>query len=331
MRFPWVRCQACSSPQVEMQRMLTLFERLNANGMAIAPPIQGIMLLNTLLSKWDRIGMIYLQGQNVLANVTFAAVRDAIMADFEQTSRPSTLAVQKISVVKHKGKSPQFMEQSSTKSPVPPKASGSAPSGDAPKKKRRGGKKAKAHAIVSSALVPDSVLKRMQESHHVVPTMAAPAPAPQRPFTVVGGPSRAPINVPATVASFNSSSVSYQKVNAIPAQAFTGQPSQPGPHALTRIQGNAWQRSGLTPEGEQQIAAPNPVTNPTPAEMQEAKRRAKAIREQAKAANQAAEAESLARRLACSSIVENAVASSSKVTVEDQPVIRLKMKLMVYM
>jgi gag-polypeptide of LTR copia-type len=208
-----IKIWGSQNPQVEMQWMLTLFERLNANGMAIAPPIQGMMLLNALPSKWDGIGMIYLQGQNVLANVTFAVVRDAIMAEFERTSHPSTLTVQKISAVKHKGKSPQFTEQSSTKSPVLPKASGSASSGDAPKKKRRGGKKAKAHAIVSSALVPDSVLKRMQESHHVVPTIAAPAPAPQRLIIVVGGPSRAPKNVPATVASFNSSSVSYWKVN----------------------------------------------------------------------------------------------------------------------
>jgi hypothetical protein len=32
--------------------------------------------------------MVYLQRQNVLANVTFASVRDAIMAEFEQTSPP---------------------------------------------------------------------------------------------------------------------------------------------------------------------------------------------------------------------------------------------------
>jgi hypothetical protein len=66
--------------------------------------------------------MIYLQGQNVLANVTFAAVRDAIMAEFERTSRPSSLAVQKIST---------RTNQSSA-----PKASGDAPQG-APNKKKK--------------------------------------------------------------------------------------------------------------------------------------------------------------------------------------------------
>jgi hypothetical protein len=68
------------NPQVEMQWLLTLFERLHANGMAISDPIQGMMLLNALPPKWDNISMVYLQGQNVLANVTFTAVRNAIMA-----------------------------------------------------------------------------------------------------------------------------------------------------------------------------------------------------------------------------------------------------------
>jgi hypothetical protein len=149
------------------------------------------MLLNALSTKWDGISMIYLQGHSVLANVTFAAVRDAIMAEYEQTSRPSSLAVQKISAVKRKGKSPQFKEQ--TKSNPAPKASGDAPSGDAPKKKRRGSQKGKGkvHAIVSSALVPPSVSNPMQEIHHVAPIVAAPTLAPRLQI-VVGGPSCAP-------------------------------------------------------------------------------------------------------------------------------------------
>jgi hypothetical protein len=46
------------NPQVEMQWLLTLFERLHANGMAISDPIQGMMLLNALhrsgmASQWS--------------------------------------------------------------------------------------------------------------------------------------------------------------------------------------------------------------------------------------------------------------------------------------
>jgi hypothetical protein len=119
-----------------MQRLLTLFERLRANSMAISDPIQDMMLLNALLPKWDGVSMVYLQGQNVLANVTFTSVRDAIMAEFEQTSHPSSLAVQKISAVKRKGKSPTFKEQTSTNKSSAPKAFGDAPHG-APEKKKR--------------------------------------------------------------------------------------------------------------------------------------------------------------------------------------------------
>jgi gag-polypeptide of LTR copia-type len=99
------------NPQAEMQRLLTLFERLCANGMAISDTIQRMMLLNALPPKWDGVSMVYLQRQNVLANVTFASVRDAIMAEFELTSCPSSLAIQKISAVKRKGNSPTFKEQ----------------------------------------------------------------------------------------------------------------------------------------------------------------------------------------------------------------------------
>jgi hypothetical protein len=154
-----VKTSGGQNPQVEMQRLLTLFEGLGANSMAISDPIQGMMLLNAFPPKWDRVLMVYLQGQNVLANITFALVRDAIMAEFEQTSCPSSLAIQKISVVKRKGKSPTFKEQTRTNQLSAPKASGDAPQRAPDKKKRRGGKKAKVHAIVSSALIPESVAK----------------------------------------------------------------------------------------------------------------------------------------------------------------------------
>ena len=232
-----VKISGGQNPQVEMQQMLTLFERLCANSMAVSDPIQGMMLLNALPAKWDNIAMVYLWGQNVLANVTFAAVRDAIMVEYEWTSHPSTLAVQKISAVKHKGKSPQFREQICTNQSFAPKASGDAPSGDAPKKKRWGGQKGKGkvHAIVSSALVPKSVTKCLQETHHVAPSQAAPALAPIVSSTVVGGPSCAPVSIPTTVVSFNSSGVSHWKVEPPKvAQAFTGFTGRPSPNTYAK-------------------------------------------------------------------------------------------------
>ena len=131
----------------------------------------------------------------MLATTTFLGVRDTIMAEFERSTCPSTLAAHRISAVKHKGKSPTYSEQTSSKS-APPKASGDAPSGAPKKKTRRGGKgedKAKVHAIVSSALVPPSVTKHLQEIHHAVAPVAALISAPVIASTVVGGPSRAPV------------------------------------------------------------------------------------------------------------------------------------------
>ena len=222
--------------QVEMQRMLTLFEHLPANGMQLSDPIQGMILLSTLPQKWDGISMVYLQGQQALANITFAAVRDAIMAEFEWTSHPSTLMVQKLSAIKRKGKSPNFTEQlrSTNKPPASSKALGSVPGEAAPKKKRRRGKKVKVHTIVSSALIPELVAKCIQESHHVVPSMAAPTPT-YTSGTVVGGPSHAPANIPTIIASFNSSDIPYQKVEPVKmAQAFTGFTGQPSPNTYAK-------------------------------------------------------------------------------------------------
>ena len=85
------------------------------------------------------MAQIYSQSNQTLATTTFLGVRDTIMAKFECTMRPSTLAMHKISAVKCKGKSPTYSEQTKTKS-APSKASGDAPSGTPKKKTRRGGK-----------------------------------------------------------------------------------------------------------------------------------------------------------------------------------------------
>ena len=149
--------------------------------------------------------------------------------------RPSTLAMHKISPVKCKGKSPTYSEQTSSKS-TPPKASGDAPSGTPKKKTRRGGKgKAKVHTIVSSALVPQSVTKCLQETHQVVAPVAAPVSAPIMASMTVGGPSCAPVQVPTTVMSFKPSGVTYTKTEAPKnVQAFSGFTGQEGPHTMRK-------------------------------------------------------------------------------------------------
>ena len=127
--------------------------------------VWGIILLNAIPKEWLMVAQIYSQSNQMLATTTFLGVRDAIMAEFEHTTCPSTLAMHKISAVKCKGKSPTYSKQTKTKS-APPKASSDAPSGTSKKKTRRGGKgKSKVHAIVSRALVLPSVTNRLQETH----------------------------------------------------------------------------------------------------------------------------------------------------------------------
>ena len=181
------------NPHPDMERMNMLFECLAANGVDFDDTVWGIILLNMILKEWSMVAQIYSQSNQTLATTTFLGVRDAIMAESEHAMCPSTLAMHKISSVKHKGKSPTYSEQTKTKS-APPKASGDVPSGTPKKKTRRGGKgKAKVHAIVSSALVPPSVTKRLQETHHAAAPVAALISAPVMASTVVGGPSHAPV------------------------------------------------------------------------------------------------------------------------------------------
>ena len=184
---------ATHNPHPNMERMNMLFEQLNTNSMAFSDTQQGLILLNTIPKEWETVAQIYSQSNQTLATITFLGVRDTIMAEYEHTSHPSTIAMHKISAVKCKGKSPTYTKQTHSKS-APPKASSDAPSGAPKKKTRRGGKgKAKVHAIVSSALVPPSVTKHLQETHHAAPPVAAPLSASAVASTWVGGPSCAPV------------------------------------------------------------------------------------------------------------------------------------------
>ena len=65
--------------------------------------------------------------------------------------------------------------------------------------------------------------------------MTAPVSAPIMASTTVGGPSRAPVRVPMTVASFKPSGVTYTKTEAPKsAQAFSGFMGQEGPHTMRK-------------------------------------------------------------------------------------------------
>ena len=210
-----MKLSSTHNPHPDMEKMNMLFERLTVNRVDLNDAVQGIILRNAIPKEWSMVAQIYSQSNQTLATTTFLGVRDAIMAKFERSMRPSTHAMHMISAVKCKGKSPTYSEQTKTKS-APPKASSDAPSGAPKKKTRRGGKgkTAKVRTILSSALVPPSVTNRLQETHWVVAPVAAPVSALIVASTTVGGPSCAPVQVPMTIASFKPSGVTYTKTEA---------------------------------------------------------------------------------------------------------------------
>jgi hypothetical protein len=188
------------NPEIRIQKIWTILERLRTNRCVLSNYLQGMLLLKAIPKEWDTIAQLYCNGMQ-MANVTFDGVWDAIMAEFEQTACPSQLAHQaeKISAVKRKGQSPHFNEQKKNNSAPPPASE--APQGESSKKRtRKGGKREKAckakaaHNIVSSAFVPNTVLNCMQETHYmeagpstlrVEEVVEQPAPTPA---TIIGRP-----------------------------------------------------------------------------------------------------------------------------------------------
>ena len=220
--------------------MNIIIERLTANGVTFSDPVWGMQLLDVLPQKWDNVSMVYLQGKSQLSQVTFAGVSDAIMAEFERTSCPSTMVYNKISAVKQKGTSPTFTQkmQSQSNDKGKSKALGE-PLGAPQKKNRHGGKgkgKAWAHEIVSSALIPHDITKCLQESHYVAVKPPAPAPQPFLSGTIIGGPSRAPAGASCQVASFNSSSITYCQIKPKNGLSFSGFNGTRSPHSLTKVE-----------------------------------------------------------------------------------------------
>jgi hypothetical protein len=171
-----IRLMTGENTDVRIQKIWTIFERLQMNGCVTSDYQQGVLLSKAIPKEWDMITQIYCNGMQ-MANITFDGVRDAIMAEWKRTARPTQLQAahnaDKISAVKRKGQSPHFKEQRKLYSA--PRPALEAPQDESSRNRtRKGGKQEKAckvraaHNIVSSAFVPVMVLNRMQESHYVV-------------------------------------------------------------------------------------------------------------------------------------------------------------------
>ena len=118
--------------------------------------------------------------------------------------------------------------------------------------------------IVSSAFVPTPVLNRMQESHHQALTSrieevpVEPTPAPG--YTMVGGPSRAPIRsaAPVQVATFKPTAISYAKVTSLPMQSMSGSSSKPAPFNMGKER-ELLKKAGIQPTAQHLKMALKPL------------------------------------------------------------------------
>ena len=137
------------NPQVEIQHIWTLLERIHTTGMNLNNYLQVMLLLSAIPKEWNHIASMYCKDMT-RARASFDGVCTAIMAEYEWIACPSQLAhhAEKLSAVKQKGKSPQFKEQRCHSAPKP-SAADNAPSGSSSKKQRRGGKREKARRPTS--------------------------------------------------------------------------------------------------------------------------------------------------------------------------------------
>ena len=181
-----------------------------------------MLLLGALPSKWDHVAAIYLQGKTTHTDINYTEVRNAIIAEFNQTGvHPGQQQhVHKISAIKRKGQNdPSFSQQRSHTNAPKARDEGQA-SSNKKKPKKSKGKGKQAHFV----------------EHEPAPTPFSLAASAVRPMITLQ-PSRASPST-MTVASINPNRVTYLTV-ATPktAQQYTGAPRKVGPNTLQKERG----------------------------------------------------------------------------------------------
>ena len=213
-----------SNPAKDITRLQTHFERLSANNAPVSAYEQGMILLSAIPDEWDHVAAYYVQTCTSVANMSFDAIRKAILAEFDHSggSRPDqTHVADKISAIKRKGKAPKFSKQKGADSSSANNDDG--PSSSKKRCDRKKAKKANSHHqshVASMAMVVDQS------------AIVQPLATVSRPMIALQ-PSRAGPST-TTVASFRPQGITYaSKSLTQSAQAFTGQTGQPGPSTLT--------------------------------------------------------------------------------------------------
>ena len=83
-------------------------QRLKLNQVDIPDSITGMMILSTLLAKWDHVSAIYLQNKTAIGQMSLSEVRQAVVAEFDRTNGGNQQHTHRITVVKRKGEHPKY-------------------------------------------------------------------------------------------------------------------------------------------------------------------------------------------------------------------------------
>ena len=96
-----IRLTTDKNHEIQIQKIWTILECLQANTCVISNYLEGMLLLKAITKEWDSITQMYCNGMQ-MANITFQGVQQAINAEFERTACLHQLAHQadKISAVK---------------------------------------------------------------------------------------------------------------------------------------------------------------------------------------------------------------------------------------
>src|SRR5882672_4168953 len=186
-----------NNPIPEIKQMATLFGRLTGNKFELPDPVEAMILLAAIPSKWDNVAQLYLQRTDLQTSLTFDKVRVAIQQEFERTGRPVANSAQRLSAVKRKTADPSYRSRlqqpqagpSSQQQQQRPKGKGKTRRAGKQEQQKRENKKSATHShLASSSMVVD-----------------LPPPT-----ILVTGPSRAtPSHT--SIASFNKDGISYRK------------------------------------------------------------------------------------------------------------------------
>ena len=196
------------NPVSEIERMATLFGRLEANQLIVPAALQGLMLLAAMPAKWDNVAQLFMQRQDLRNALTLEGVRTAITQEYERTNRPVDKSAHKLSAVKRKGPDPSYRQQQQSQ-PGPSRQPQQQHGGIKPKK--RGGR-------IEKEKQERRARKQGQQDHsHFASTSriveVEPSVAPS--YINASQPSRAaPLH--SSVASFGKNGIEYRKVVSTP-------------------------------------------------------------------------------------------------------------------